>query len=72
MPGDKHSPSPRIYLAKRHREWFYGIPRFERSKIINEALDVWRDRVRSSVRSEPSTPVSNGQNESAGDTSSGV
>jgi len=44
MPGDKHNPSPRIYLAKRHREWFYDIPQFKRSKIINAALDVYRSK----------------------------
>lgn len=37
-----------------------------------EALSVGNLEVRSAVRSEPSTPVSTGQNRSGEDTSSGV
>lgn len=39
---DKPKPSPRIYLATRHRAWWYTIPRWERSKIVNAALDGYR------------------------------
>lgn len=42
MTDKRPNPSPRIYLAKRHREWWYRLPRFERSKVINAALDLYR------------------------------
>lgn len=42
MTDKRPNPSPRIYLATRHREWWHALPRFERSKVVNEALDLYR------------------------------
>lgn len=55
-----------FYVSAEHAEWLDALP--NRSAWLSEQIE----RVRSSVRSEPSTPVSNGQNEAAADTSSGV
>lgn len=71
MPGDKHNPSPRIYLAKRHREWFYDIPQFKRSKIINAALDVYRSKkgAEPQIDSQIDSPA---RDQKQNDSSSGV
>lgn len=42
MTDKQPNPSPRIYLAKRHRAWWHSLVRYERSRIVNEALDLYR------------------------------
>jgi hypothetical protein len=33
-----------IYLAARHAEWWDKIPRYDRSRIVAEALDLYRSQ----------------------------
>jgi hypothetical protein len=63
MTDKKPNPSPRIYLAKRHRDWWHRLPRFERSKVVNTALDLYRnqretDDKRSDKDAHPDNPAS--------------
>ncbi len=33
-----------VYMAGRHIAWWERLPRYDRSRIIAEALDLWREK----------------------------
>jgi acyl-CoA reductase-like NAD-dependent aldehyde dehydrogenase len=40
-----------VYLAARHRAWWENLPRYERSRVVAEALDLWREREQNNTQS---------------------
>ena len=47
-----------VYMAARHIAWWERLPRYDRSRIIAEALDLWREKhqpIDSSIDSSPDT-----------------
>jgi hypothetical protein len=42
-----------VYLAARHREWWDKLPRYERSRVVAEALDLYRAEERNSPDNSP-------------------
>ena len=61
MTDKKPNPSVRIYLGKHHRAWWHALAKFERSKVVNAALDMYRNsgatRTATRTASEPSAPI---------------
>lgn len=67
MTNDRRTTGKRvqIYLDARHTEWWSNQPRYDRSRIVAEALDLYRAKV-AADRADPtrsgavSEPNSNG------------
>lgn len=47
MTNDRRTTGQRvqIYLDARHTEWWKTLPRYDRSRIVAEALDLYRARL---------------------------
>jgi hypothetical protein len=65
MASERPKPAARvqIYMDARHREWWKTLPRYDRSRIVAEALDLYRnqretDDKRSDKNAHPDNPAS--------------
>jgi len=63
--SERPKPAARvqIYMDARHREWWKTLPRYDRSRIVAEALDLYRkqretDDKRSDKHADPADPAS--------------
>ncbi len=54
MASERPKPAARvqIYMDARHREWWKTLPRYDRSRVVAEALDLYRAQNRSDTASD--------------------